>query len=371
MDEFSGVGIRNTTSDSNHRPGSGNHMSATETRAAGDCLLHPYQIHSSDMELNIVQVNMSSSVAAGNESDGYNSEDPSYKLIEMISVGVVLGLIDLTTVLGNLLVCVTIASVRRLHSVTNFLIFSLAVCDLLLGCLVLPFSVLNTILPDAWPLGSIFCNLFVSTDVMLCTVSILTLLVISLDRYLAIVMPFRYCRYTACRWRYCSILSIVWLFSFAMAFVPIHFGWNTETGLVQNFDNPDRCEFKANAAYVPPGRHRDLLLPARHTLHGLRPRPGCGQAPGPPDPQGHGHVQQQQRRTSTGRQGIHVQRFTTFARSLQRDQGDDHSRFGRSRVHDLLGSLLRPLHGSAVRRGRLQRHARPVHTLARLRQFHA
>lgn len=122
-------------------------------------------------------------------------------------VVIVLLVIDVTTILGNVLVCVTIGLVRRLHTVTNYLVCSLAVCDLLLGCLVLPFSILNTVAPDSWPFGPEFCNVYVSNDVALCTVSILTLLVIGIDRYVAVVSPFLYSRLTADR-RLCAALQV-------------------------------------------------------------------------------------------------------------------------------------------------------------------
>jgi len=104
-----------------------------------------------------------------------------------------LGLCSLIFVVicGNLLVCVTIITDRKLHSTTNYFILSLAVTDLLLGCLILPVSAYNAV-SSHWPLGSTLCNAYVSSDVMLCTVSILTLFAISLDRYFAVVVPLRY-----------------------------------------------------------------------------------------------------------------------------------------------------------------------------------
>ena len=105
--------------------------------------------------------------------------------IGQISLSVILATIILITIGGNLLVCVTIRTNRRLQNPTNCFVFSLASTDLLLGAIVLPFSALNTVC-STWPLGAIFCNIYVSCDVMLCTVSILTLFAISLDRYFAV-----------------------------------------------------------------------------------------------------------------------------------------------------------------------------------------
>ncbi len=178
-------------------------------------------------------------------SQALPNDDLAYK----ITLGSVLAVLDLFTILGNALVCVTVATIARLRTTTNFFIFSLALSDLLLGCLVLPFSVLNTLFPEHWPLGAVFCNLYVSTDVMLCTVSILNLFLISIDRYFAITRPLRYELEVTGR-KVLVVIVGVWVFSALLAFVPIHLGWNTQDGSVQNWDLPTLCLFEGNAYYV-------------------------------------------------------------------------------------------------------------------------
>ncbi len=193
------------------------------------------------MSATVVYVNVTHSGGSTDELDGRT-------LAEIVIVGSILGALDLVTILGNLLVCVTIISNRRLKNTTNYLILSLAFSDLLLGTIVLPFSTMNTILPS-WPLGAIFCNVFTASDVMLCTVSILNLFVISLERYIAVANPLKYAKYLTFR-RTMIIISVVWIFSFILAFLPIHVGWNTYDGRVQNLDQPHQCIFESNKAYV-------------------------------------------------------------------------------------------------------------------------
>jgi len=109
---------------------------------------------------------------------------------EVVLIGIILGTITIVTILGNLLVCVTVLTNRRMHNITNYFLASLATSDLLLGLFVLPLGAVIT-LASHWPLGAAFCNVFCACDVMLCTVSILTLFAISLDRHFAITAPFR------------------------------------------------------------------------------------------------------------------------------------------------------------------------------------
>jgi len=163
-----------------------------------------------------------------------------------VLLGAALSLLILLTVSGNVLVCLAVCATRRLRCLTNCFIVSLAVTDLLLGVLVLPFSTLMT-LSDEWPLGPTFCNIYISLDVMLCTASILTLLAISLDRYLAVTMPLRYATLVLPR-RVAVAMVAMWAVSLAVSFLPIHMGWNTPDGTVQRANGS--CDFKLNAAYT-------------------------------------------------------------------------------------------------------------------------
>ena len=64
---------------------------------------------------------------------------------------------------------------------SNLFFISLAVADLLLSALVMPFAIVND-LTGEWKFGKDYCNLWISTDVMCCTASITSLLAISLER---------------------------------------------------------------------------------------------------------------------------------------------------------------------------------------------
>ncbi|XP_034147855.1 histamine H2 receptor-like isoform X2 [Esox lucius] len=181
-------------------------------------------------------------------------------MLSGVIIGISMSLLILLTVCGNVLVCLAVCATRRLRCLTNCFIVSLAVTDLLLGMLVLPFSALSYF--TEWPLGPTFCNIYTSLDVMLCTASILTLLAISLDRYLAVTMPLRYSSLVLPR-RVAVAMAAVWAVSLAVSFLPIHLGWNTEDGKVQNLgpEEHGECKFELNPSYAAVDASLTFYLP--------------------------------------------------------------------------------------------------------------
>lgn len=81
---------------------------------------------------------------------------------------ITLSLIIVLTVVGNILVILSVFTYRPLRSAPNFFIVSLAVADLTVAVLVLPLNVAYTIL-GRWVLGKLICEFWVTSDVLCCT----------------------------------------------------------------------------------------------------------------------------------------------------------------------------------------------------------
>ncbi|XP_056139486.1 dopamine receptor D2a [Lampris incognitus] len=135
-----------------------------------------------------------------------------------------LTLLIFVIVFGNVLVCMAVSREKALQTTTNYLIVSLAVADLLVATLVMPWVVYLEVVGE-WRFSKIHCDIFVTLDVMMCTASILNLCAISIDRYTAVAMPMLYNTRYSSRRRVTVMISVVWVLSFAVS-CPLLFGLN-------------------------------------------------------------------------------------------------------------------------------------------------
>uniref|UniRef100_H2ZZL4 Adrenoceptor alpha 1D n=1 Tax=Latimeria chalumnae TaxID=7897 RepID=H2ZZL4_LATCH len=166
--------------------------------------------------------NVSRSVLAANFENNTNLSSKVTLDAQAISLGVVLATFILFAIVGNLLVILSVACNRHLQTVTNYFIINLAIADLLLSTTVLPFSATLEVL-GFWVFGRIFCNIWAAVDVLCCTASIMSLCIISIDRYIGVKYSLKYPTIMTER-KAVIILIVVWLSSMVISIGPL-LGW--------------------------------------------------------------------------------------------------------------------------------------------------
>jgi 5-hydroxytryptamine receptor 1 len=155
-----------------------------------------------------------------------------------------LTLIILLTVIGNILVILSVFTYKPLRIVQNFFIVSLAVADLTVALLVLPFSVAVQIL-GRWEFGIHVCKMWLTCDVLCCTASILNLCAIALDRYWAITDPINYAQKRTLK-RVLVMIGVVWALSAVISSPPL-IGWNDWPEI---FQSGTPCQLTSQQGYV-------------------------------------------------------------------------------------------------------------------------
>ena len=143
-------------------------------------------------------------------------------MVGKVLLGIVLGLAVLLAIVGNFFVCVAVSTDRRLRRNSNFLLVSLAVSDILVAIVVMNPAIVNDLL-NRWIFGTYFCHIWISSDILLCTASILSLCAVSVDRYMNIHDPLGHERWMT-RKKTAIAIGAVWIVSALIAILPLHLG---------------------------------------------------------------------------------------------------------------------------------------------------
>lgn len=163
---------------------------------------------------------------------------------EAIGTAVILSFIIIVTIVGNILVILSVFTYKPLRIVQNFFIVSLAVADLTVAILVLPFNVAYSI-RGRWDFGIHMCKMWLTSDVLCCTASILNLCAIALDRYWAITDPINYAQKRTVE-RVLILIIGVWVLSLVISSPPL-IGWNDWP---DHFEPETPCQLTQNQGYV-------------------------------------------------------------------------------------------------------------------------
>ncbi|MCL4148270.1 UNVERIFIED_CONTAM: hypothetical protein GTU68_044035 [Idotea baltica] len=119
---------------------------------------------------------------------------------------------------GNCLVCYVVFRNKNMQTVTNYFIANLALSDILLCVLAVPFTPLYFFMGE-WIFGRVLCHLLSWSQGVSVYVSTLTLTSIAIDRFFVIIYPFR----PRLRLQVCYFIIIsIWIFSLS-ATIPYAF----------------------------------------------------------------------------------------------------------------------------------------------------
>ncbi|KAM9319296.1 LOW QUALITY PROTEIN: G-protein coupled receptor 161 [Gastrophryne carolinensis] len=156
--------------------------------------------------------------------NGVGSEAAAENGATIVAESIAIIVIDILICLGNLVIVVTLYKRSYLLSLSNKFVFSLTLSNLLLSMLVLPFVVVSSILRE-WIFGVVWCNFSALLYMLISSASMLTLGIIAIDRYYAVLYPMVYpMKITGNR----AVLAIayVWLHSLIGCLPPL-FGWSS------------------------------------------------------------------------------------------------------------------------------------------------
>lgn len=176
-----------------------------------------------------------------NSSFGFQTAVPEWEALATVSI---LCTVILGTIFGNILVILGVFTHKPLRIVQNFFIVSLAVADLAVAVLVMPLNVAYSIF-GRWLWGKHLCKIWLTSDIMSCTSSILNLCAIALDRYWAITDPINYAHKRSLK-RVILQIAGVWILSLIISSPPL-LGWNDWP---DEFTTETPCQLTSEPGYV-------------------------------------------------------------------------------------------------------------------------
>lgn len=127
-------------------------------------------------------------------------------------------MISILSAFGNLLVCIAVGCNKKLRTVTNYFLVSLAAADFFVGTLAIPFAIMTDL---GLPLNNLYlCATIVYMLITLTQSSVFSLLAIAIERYVAILLPFHYQRLLKPRNARLVIL-LTWFLAFLLSSMPL------------------------------------------------------------------------------------------------------------------------------------------------------
>lgn len=184
-------------------------------------------------------LNLSAVHAVNNSDRGLGSKyDPlgGHSLWQVILIVLFTGLLSLITIIGNILVIVSFKVNRKLKTVNNYFLLSLAFADLIIGVISMNLYTAYIVMGQ-WAMGNWACDFWLAIDYVASNASVMNLLVISFDRYFSITRPLTY-RAKRTTKRAGLMIGLAWLVSLIL-WAPAILFWQYFMG--ERTVPPDKC----------------------------------------------------------------------------------------------------------------------------------
>ncbi|XP_063951092.1 histamine H3 receptor-like [Lytechinus pictus] len=169
----------------------------------------------------------------------YSSESTSYSYeysyekpnsnVWLATVPLIISIIACVTVLGNTMVIAAYIRSNRIRAnVANIFILNLSVTDFIVGAFMWPIN-LTWLIKGYWSFGEVLCKVWLITDYTVSVVSVLTMVLISWDRYCLLTMGVQYQTYQTNK-RVTLIVLGIWIVVFTW-YTVLAFAWSPVTGM--------------------------------------------------------------------------------------------------------------------------------------------
>ena len=171
---------------------------------------------------------MSENISTANSHENVGISSYAYKVISSLFMWTLI----IVIVVGNLLAIAAYCKATRLRIVTRCFIINLAVTDLLVGAIIMPFW-FHRMLQNRQVMDSMLYKAWITLDISCATASITSLAVVSIDRFIVISKPLSYERFLQ-KSRAIFVIFIVWCYSISVA-VLREINWHYYSLLVTGF----------------------------------------------------------------------------------------------------------------------------------------